>query len=191
MIGCRVLDKAEITRLLGAAKHQPRVHLAVLLQLTFGLRVSECLSLRFGDFSGTHLYVRALKGSRSTTFAIPRAVAQAVVALRGYYSLNNRPVHDGTFLFFNPKTPTKAVTRQMYAIWVKTLFDECGITGGKLATNTLRKTFAAEVYARIKAGGGDVLELQKYMRHVAITSTIHYLEDSADTSIVCDLPWAK
>lgn len=196
MTGCRPLKPDEVERLLSVSKTRPIEHLAILLPLTFGLRVSEVCNLRFGDARGGLLTIHSLKGSHNATMPIPSYIQNLLKEVEiTYCSKGYATVPDDLPILHRlvPNGPrgnryytAYRHTRQWFHKILKKNFKKAGIEGGMLATNSLRKTFAKILLAKLN---GDLMALQSYMRHVTIVSTIYYVESMKEYDLIESLPW--
>ena len=88
MKGCRVLESHEVQALLAELSIRDRVW--ALTQLTFGARISETLTLTFGDVAGRYLNIHSAKGSANATFEIPADYRAALDELRRVYEARAR-----------------------------------------------------------------------------------------------------
>lgn len=192
MNGCRALTADEIQKIVAYTKETPRTHLAIMLPLTFGLRVTECCGLRFRDVRGGYLVVKSLKGSSNATMPIPPYIQQIIERLElYYYSIGYSTLPDDMPIFHrldiqHGRTVAIPLSRQWYHRLIKRLFRNVGLTGGKLAATSLRKSYAIELYSRLN---NDLVGLQQYMRHKVIASTVYYMDSTRTLDLIDDLPW--
>ena len=172
-----------------AALGQMRDRLLVLVGLYTGFRVTEILSLRVADVwkngePGRVVTVsrRHLKGgvgpyaSRLQSRAI--AMHPALRAAVGTYvaqRFGNRPAVDGNEVLFPSRKGTNEPIRPGQA-WniIKAAAKQAG-AAERVATHSLRKTFARSVY---DSTGHDIIVTQRALGHRSITTTARYLDAS-------------
>lgn len=172
MIGCRPLTTDEVERV--NDKLDERDKAIFMVGLKAGFRVSEILSLKVRD-------VLLPDGSITTSLSVERqnmkgkkagrTVAlhhDARLALERY--LKSSTLDASGYLFPGPSgNPLSRVQ-----VWrcLKAAYAAAGVFGGKLATHSMRKTFADRVYKRLK---GDLRKTQEALGHKVITSTASYV----------------
>lgn len=182
MTGCRPFTDAEIVLVSGsfAGRHAARDRALFVLGVKTGFRISELLSLRVRDIwqdGEVARYVtverRNVKGKAvGRTLPLHETARQAIEAwMCAAKSLRN---HD--YLFRSGKGANSAISRQQAH---KVIIDACKANGlsGKVATHSMRKTFATKVH---KALGNDVFKTQRALGHRSIQSTLSYLEIDQD-----------
>jgi len=199
MRGCRPLARTERAAFLRAIRgpYELRDRALVMLGMCTGFRVSEMLALRMPDLFQNGRMVqrvtvarRSMKGKTSSRTVLLHPAARE--ALRAWVM---EMIRAGMFtpdmpLFVSRRgdaegRPQSINRKQAWRILEKA-FARAGLEG-RLGTHSLRKTFAAEHYEKLKtlAARGkpvDVLRtMQKLLAHVSIESTMSYLEgiDSA------------
>lgn len=155
MRGCRPLDGAEVRRTLDALRGSRlamRDRCMVQLGLYTGFRISELLSLRVGDvlrdgrvLERVVVERKNMKGKRSSRDVKLNARAQA--ALRAWLPVLFawRDANPDTFLF--QSTRGGRLTRRQAGRIVATLARRLGLPP-RVATHSLRKTFAGAIYQR-------------------------------------------
>jgi integrase len=184
MAGCRSLKPDEITRFLNALK-TPRDKCLVTLGLRSGFRISELLSLtvpqvvQFGRVvERVRVQARHMKGKESTReIPVHPDAANAIREL-----LKTYPADYTGFLFKSQKS-NKAISRMQAHRVLKQAINTCELQG-KLATHTMRKTFAQTIF---KALDHDIYKLAKALGHSGIGNTIKYLavdQDEIDAAIL-------
>jgi integrase/recombinase XerD len=161
----QILSRAEVARLLGAAK-TPRGHTLLTTVYAAGLRVSEVCALEIGDIESAPdrmcIKVRQGKGGQDRyTLLSPRLLK----TLRQYWRLF-RPGH---WLFPNPSgsAPIDIKTAQRLYCAAR---DAAGIprAGG---IHTLRHCFATHLLE----AGVDLPTIQRLLGHGHISTTMRYL----------------
>ena len=163
-----------------------RDNMLFIVGINFGLRVSDLLSLRFADlinedfafrdrfpiFEKKTRNTRKVKKNRYVT--VNRAVIEAVTEF-----LENTPgVRLSDYMFRsrsnNSKKANKPMSRQAADEMLKGVARELGL-GNKMATHSLRKTFA---YHQMVMSGNDprkLLLLQKMFGHSSAAQTLDYI----------------
>jgi len=176
MKGCRPLTRIEVKQVLKTG-NSARDNALVTLGFSTGYRISELLSLRVCDvatatgeiFHSVHVAKtkngegRAVPLNTDSRKSLKRLVAELFEAGHDM----NAPLFGGRKNQF--KT---AIKRQQAWKIIKKLFEMAKVIGGKLATHSLRKTFAARIKEALK---GDLQQIQAALGHKSITSTIAYL----------------
>ena len=182
MIGTRPFSDTEVRNIIDSTD-SARDRLIVLCGLTFGLRISESLSLNFKDLSGDYLSVKSLKNSSNQTYPISPDVKAAVEALKSEYQSKDFSINADSAVFKNRSGVR--MTRQSASNLIKKLSANHGMTG-KINTHSLRKTFINKIY---DATGKDMVETMSYSRHKTLNSIGHYLKSNGDTSLVMTLKY--
>ena len=180
MIGTRPFSDTEVRNIIDNTD-SARDRLLLLCGLTFGLRISESLSLNFKDLSGDYLSVKSLKNSSNQTYPISPDVKAAVEALKSEYQSKDFSTNADSAVFKNRSGVR--MTRQAASNLIKKLSE--GMTG-KINTHSLRKTFINKIY---KATNNDMVETMSYSRHKTLNSIGHYLKSNGDTSLVMTLKY--
>jgi len=152
----RALRRAEIHRLLEAAKQSPRDTAIILVLIDSGIRASELGSLTREDLDleDLSITVKFGKGGKGRVVYICPTTARA---LRRY--LRTRQDKDqALFLSFRGEIMNRDSLRQL----LYRLSDKAGLSNGKkISPHQLRHTFASQ-YA---LNGGDVFSLMRLMGH--------------------------
>jgi integrase len=186
MKGCRPLTDEEIAKVMGALERD-RLHTRnrALLELgcRTGFRISELLSIRLGDVwrdgkvtaelevARRHMKTKA-ESRRLPIHPAARAALEAWVA-----ELATRGHTDPALpLFPSGQDGSRALNRRSAWKLLRRAYRGAELSG-KVATHTMRKTFARRMR---KAVGGDLLKLQKLMGHSDVESTVKYLDDDED-----------
>jgi site-specific recombinase XerD len=183
MKGCRPLTDAEVARVLerlGQNRHPARDRALFLLGLKTGFRIRELLSLTLADVLQNGRLVdvvsvarRNMKKKREGR-SVPLMNEQARAALDAWIAelaAGGRTAPE-TYLFRSREGANNALDRRTAWYLLKRAYAACGMTG-KLATHTLRKTYAKQMKDAL---GGDLHALQKAMGHAQISSTMSYIE---------------
>lgn len=194
MIGCRPLTDVELEQIKQSFKSTRDRALFVLGTKT-GLRITELLSLTIGDVSsatGTILdrltvHRRNVKGRTNGRSIVLHHEARIALLtwLAEYPCYPTAPLFPS--LKYPRRTPLKPISRmspdgstlsQYKAIsrvtaWriIKHAVEHLGLEG-KIATHSMRKTFANNVYHRLNK---DLLKTKQALGHKDINSTISYL----------------
>lgn len=193
MKGCRPLTNKEIKDVVAAlrdgSKYERRNVCLFVLGLSTGFRVSELLSLRARDVwrenkPAREIYLRKCNSKGKVagrSVAINRKARQAIAE---YLSASDVPA-DGPL--FPSRKGTKAISRVQAHRILSTGFDRAGVAGGKVATHSLRKTYAAKLRDR----GCDLRDLQAALGHSSPLATEKYLapNDSKIRAASRSLSW--
>ena len=181
MKGTRPLDNNEI-RLVSACfegTYAVRNRCLFLLGVSTGGRISELLSLRIGDVwqniraVSDLLFDKSIVKGGEISRAVPVNVdgREAIEALIDWH-------HEkyGTIAPVRPLFPSRnksgsvAMNRQTAHEMLKQAFTEAGLNG-KLATHSLRKSFAQRVYEQ----SGDIYLVQELLGHKNVSTTQKYI----------------
>jgi len=180
MKGCKPLNRNQVRTVLSKCKN---VRDRALLTLGFctGFRISELLSVKIKDVANKQgniieeVSVKACntKTKQGRTVNLNNMARKALKELVDV--LNSKGITQDNKLFVSRNHDSqgkiKSITRQRAWQLIKELFELCEIYG-KVATHTLRKTFAQEMYVLLK---GKLEKIQIALGHKSITSTIAYL----------------
>lgn len=184
MKGTRVLTKEEVNRLM--AEISPRDKLLILTGLTYGLRISEALRLKFGDFKGDYFVVDrrlSLKNSDVVTFPIPEPYRKLLNDVHVEYRKRGITVTEETPLFLSYQK--KVMSRVAAHNAIKSACTKAGITG-KVGTHSFRKCFVTKVYEMV---GKDLIRARHFSRHKSLTNLQYYIETCEDTDLINDFAW--
>lgn len=184
MKGSRVLAKPEIDALMAVL--EPRDKLLILTGLTYGLRISEALRLKFGDFKGDYFVVDrrlSLKNSDVVTFPVPEPYRKLLREVRkGYEQMGVRVTNDtGLFLSYQKKPMSRIAAHNA----IKEACAKAGITG-KVSTHSFRKCFVTKVYEMV---GKDLIRARHFSRHKSLTNLQYYIETCENTDLINDFAW--
>jgi len=169
----------------GARKLQPKEMKAIIEQMSMrdrvwfilgcstGLRISELLSLQVKDvFDG-----KAIKPFfRLTGVRVKKGVARNVTVTPMTHQLLKEWLgHVGNdpecFLFQSREGKNKPITRQQADVAIRKAARNLGLSG-KVATHSMRKTFAWNIY---ELGGYDINLVREAVGHAYVTTTQAYL----------------
>jgi integrase len=183
MKGCRAIEKSEVTEILNSLNIRDKA--LVLTGLTFGTRISETLSLTFGNVKDNLLYIHSQKDSENAGFPIPANYRQAIEELRAYYESQGITVTGKTYLFLSREGENSPMTSRQAQRIVKASCDKLGITGN-VSTHSLRKTFVTAIY---NLTGKDVVATMTYSRHKNLSNLVYYIKTTEKTDLVNALAW--
>ena len=160
----RILTEGELKEFLLAIQTDEE-WAAVICFLHLNLRRLEVAKARFSDIKDDCIVVhgKEREGERNL---LPE-YREALLKLR-----SNRSIDDYIFER-REKTTERSVGGRLYQT-INKICDRAGITGDRRSPHTLRHTFAN---LWIEAGG-DLLTLQKLLRHSDIRQTMHYAEQT-------------
>ena len=150
-----------------------------MLGVSTGGRISELLSLRVGDVyqNGTAvtdlLFDKAIVKGGETSRAVPVNVdgREAIDALVAWHCEQYNTTTSSCPLFpSRQKSGRVPMHRQTAHDILKDAFTAAGLNG-KLATHSLRKSFAQRVYEQ----SGDIFLVQELLGHKSVSTTQRYL----------------
>ena len=147
-----------------------------MLGVSTGGRISELLSLKIGDVYQNGKPVSDLLFDKSIVKGgeVSRAVPvnhdgrQAIVALMNWHT-----GHYGAIAPKRPLFPSRqggAMDRRMAHAVLKAAFEAAGLNG-KLATHSMRKSFAQRLYEQTN----DIFAVQEMLGHKNVATTQKYL----------------
>ncbi|HEY5235825.1 MAG TPA: tyrosine-type recombinase/integrase [Rhabdochlamydiaceae bacterium] len=174
MKGCRPMTDVEISSVFNQLGNK-RDKSLFLLGCKSGLRISELLSLKVGDvleygIVGNYVTVAKCntKGkAESKTLPLSKSAKET---LQDY--LNDFGVLDHRAPLFKSFQSQEPITRQQAHRILKGAFKSLKMQG-KLATHSLRKTFAHKVHIAL----GEKIERTKVaLCHKSLSSTSHYIQ---------------
>lgn len=161
-------------------KGDPRNVLLWTLGISTGLRISDLLTLTWGEFIGPDgeivdtITVREKKTARSKRPARTIHVSAAAKDALRAFAKSTRPGL-GDSLFTGPSGAV--ITREQARRLVKAWCEECGLTGD-FGTHTMRKTFATVAYEN---SGGDPVATARVTGHSNPSQLLHYIGKTAKT----------
>jgi site-specific recombinase XerD len=172
MAGCRSLKKAEYSAIINNIENV-RDRTLIILGVRSGFRISELLSLKVSDvcqgnevLESVRVQARKMKGGRKgREIPLHSEARQAIGELVATFETG----YDGPL--FRSRKGDRAISRVQAHRILKNLFKSKNLQG-KLATHTMRKTFAETVH---KALGNDIYKTAKAMGHESIDSTAKYI----------------
>jgi site-specific recombinase XerD len=196
MKGCRPLNDDEINTCLNSfeGKYKLRNQAMFILGMNTGYRVNELLSLKIKDvmpYSNISDYVTVQRANmkqkiEGRTIILNETAKQYLKNyLDKFEEIYGKVIDKDYYLFKSQKSDNKPIsTRQ--ATGVLYLVYRGNEMTGKLATHTMRKTYAKNVHEKL---GNDIILTQKAMGHKQITSTQHYLsfDNKVIDQAICDL----
>lgn len=163
MRGCRPYSKEEYSLLIQLS--DPRERCLIILGVRTGFRISELLSLNVEDVLGDFVY---LKKSNTKGKIEGRKIPlhpEARLAIKRF-------VVDKTSgpLFLNRYG--KRLGRISAWSAISNMHKRCGINEEGIATHSMRKTFARNIYAALD---NNVVKLQQALGHKSLDSTVKYI----------------
>jgi integrase len=159
------LSRDELVRLFRVARgHNPLHHVALLVGLLHGLRVSETLAIRGRDICDGRLAVRRLKKSRATLHAL---------------RIDSDPLLDESPLLAlakaNPETQLFPWSRQYMDIVIKRYAALAGIHPAKRHYHVLKHSICVLLWQETH----DLNAIQDHVGHRSSSSTLIYLRADA------------
>ena len=181
MKGTRPLDNDEIRRVSACftGTYEVRNRGLFMIGVSTGGRISELLSLRIGDVYQNGrpvtdlLFDKSIVKGKETSRAVPVNVdgRNAINAVVSWHQEKYATLAPTRPLFpSRNKNGTVAMNRQTAHDMLKDAFMAAGLNG-KLATHSLRKSFAQRVYEQ----SGDIYLVQELLGHRNIATTQKYL----------------
>jgi integrase len=173
MIGCRSFTETEVSAVLSHLSNK-RDRALFLLGVKSGFRISELLSLKVDDVLQYDTVLDRISVARSrmkgkvqgrSVALHPDAATSILELIRG------DGLKAGDYLFQSKKGVNSPITRVQAWRRLKRAYCVARLTG-KVATHSMRKTFASRVYDRL---GRDLVKTQKALGHKSINSTVSYL----------------
>lgn len=168
------------------SKKRWRDNMLFIVGINFGLRISDLLTLRFTNLINDDLAFRdrfpifekktrkSRKKKQNRYITINTAVVEAVTL----YLENTKDVRLSDYLFRsesnNGSNQNKPIKRQAVDAMLKGIAKDLGL-GNRMATHSLRKTFA---YHQMVMSGNDprkLLLLQKMFGHSTAAQTLDYI----------------
>jgi len=181
MKGKRVLTKEEIVRLTDALNQRERVF--CLLGATFGTRFKEAMSLRFKDFDGTTVKIKAAKGGETETYAIPPKLKEEISLLKRWYEKEGIAYSENGCMFLNRKGSPVSIQHVLQELRRKCR--KLGIEG-PIGTHSFRKSFVTHMH---ELNGGDIMKTRRYSRHKNVGNLVYYVETTMDTDQTLNTIW--
>lgn len=180
MAGCRSLNDTEVQSVL-AQLAAPRDQALFILGLRTGFRISELLSLSFGDvyqagkvMDRVRVAKRNMKGKSCNREVALHPQAKAAIEALVAVTIGVTPSMP---LFVSRNGVAKPLSRFGAHGVLKAAYAAAGLSGA-LATHTMRKSFAKKVYAALKF---DLLATRDALGHSCVSTTVEYLETNQDT----------
>lgn len=142
-----------------------RNRLLVTLGVSFGLRISDLLTIRVGDIRGKKVFkIVEQKTGKVREITINKKVANAAKALKGA---------DSDYVFASRKGANKPIsTTQAYRI-LRDGAERAGLSEkiGPIGTHTLRKSFGRKLYR----SGYSLPEIMNILGHSSEAMTLRYI----------------
>lgn len=187
MRGCRAFTDAEVS-LIKERLERPRDRALFVLGLRSGFRVSELLSLKvcdlmqFGEVSDSVTVSRRYMKQKvsSRTVRLHPEAKEAISLL-----ITSEELPGDSYLFRSQKGINRPITRIQAWRVLKDASNELRLKG-KVATHSMRKTFASKMYYKLAK---DLVKTQKALGHSSINSTVSYLtfwQEEIDDAVMSD-----
>ncbi len=159
-----VLTRGEVKRLIDSAKNRQHKLLLTLLYSS-GLRLSECINLKYGDLdlADGMGWVRSGKGSKDRMFILSRKLKEEFSARRG-------KAQDYVFRGYKGKLTPRAVQKAVGAAAKRAGIEK------PVHVHTLRHSFATHLLEN----GTDIRKIQKLLGHSNLQTTQIYTSVSTE-----------
>ena len=183
MKGVRPLTNEEIQRVVNCfdGAFAVRNKCLFFIGVSTGGRISELLSLKIGDVyqnnqpvDDLHFDKSIVKGKETSRTVPINSVGRDAIEELITWQLEKygEPLDKQCPLFpSRNRQGTKAMTRQTAHTILKQAFQKAGLNG-KLATHTLRKSYAQRLYEETN----DIYSVQKMLGHKDVKTTQRYLD---------------
>lgn len=195
MQGCRPLTDDElilVSRTFGG-QYENRDRALLWLGVSTGFRISELLSLRVSDVithntlnSQITVQRRFMKRKRRSRTVSFKPTAQHIVRLWLDDMARLGWLQPSSYLFRGRIGGNKPISRQHAHHILREVYESNELTG-KLATHTLRKTYAGGVWEECKRLGKDpLLTVSRALGHSSVQTTLAYLsfrEEDIDDAV--------
>lgn len=167
--------EARITTFTGKARLKAvRLHCLLELLYATGLRVSELVTLkRQAVAKGPQFIVVKGKGGRERLVPVSQKASQAVAA--HLEALRQEEAPESPWLFPS-HGESGHLTRQHFALELKGLVAEAGLSVANVSPHVLRHAFASHLLA----GGADLRAVQQMLGHADISTTQIYTHIQSD-----------
>ncbi|WP_161629877.1 tyrosine-type recombinase/integrase [Desulfogranum japonicum] len=162
-----------------------RDRLLFLTCLTYGTRISEALTLTFGDVEGEVLYINSQKGSENIGFPIPDEYKRSIDDLEEWYRDKGIKITSDLPLFLSQKGKNKSITRQLASTVIKKTAKRLNLQG-RVNTHSFRKCFVSKIY---EMTGYDIAKTKTYSRHKSLVNLDYYLRTTEKVDLVERLHW--
>jgi integrase/recombinase XerD len=178
-----------IGRLEGKARLKAlRLHCLLELLYASGLRVSELVALKKQALAKAAQFITVKgKGGRERLVPVSRKASAAVAAYSA--ALAQEGGDEGPWLF--PSHGEEGhLTRQHFALELKSLAAESGLAADRISPHVLRHAFASHLLA----GGADLRAVQQMLGHADIATTqiyTHVQTDRLKAAVETHHPLAK
>jgi len=179
MKGTRPLDNREIRQVVECfcGTYEVRNRSLFVLGVSTGGRISELLGLKVGDVWQNNravsdlLFDKSIVKGKDVSRAVPLNVdgRDAIQKLIDWHKSKFNKIVQSRMLFVS-RQGKGAMDRRTAHVILKTAFERAGLNG-KLATHSLRKSFAQRLYEQT----GDIFAVQELLGHKSVSTTQKYL----------------
>lgn len=179
MKGTRPLMIEEIKSVLDAfdGTYKKRNRSLFLLGISCGARISELLQLTIKDVwqnnkpvNDLHFSRNIVKGKQNARrVPLSKDGTQAITDIIQWHRHHYGRIHKDRHLFTSQKTD-KAMDRRSAHEILKTAFEKAGLNG-KLATHSMRKSYAQRLYNQTN----DIFAVKEMLGHKSIATTQAYI----------------
>lgn len=170
MPGCRSIKKDEIVKVLSVLKsHRDRT--LFIVGIKTGFRISELLSLKVSDVYRNGVVLDRVSVSAKNMKGGVQARSIPLHAETKPYIAELAKNADSDSPLFKSRKGNAAIGRLQALHILQTAFNDARLTG-KLATHSMRKTFAEMMYRGLK---GNLRGVATALGHANINNTVRYL----------------
>lgn len=166
-----IKDMERVRKIIEAAYNKKdRVGLMVVSQLNLGLRISDIITLKVSDLSGSHLMVTEKKTQKNNKIKINNTLKSSVTR---YIDEHNLASDD--YLFFSRLRSKNHISTRQAQKDLKILGEELGLE--RFSTHSLRKTFGYFAYQQSE---GNLPLLMQRFNHSSQSVTLRYIGITQD-----------
>ena len=147
-----------------------RLHLLFNTQLLLGLRISDCLSLRWEDLFSKHLTITEKKTGKSRKMIVTTQLQEAAKEEFSRIWKGNPKE-----LIFLNKMGTQAISVSYVNKMLKKSFKKYGLESKQVSSHMLRKTFAYKVLEDNDFSEKAIFTISRILNHSTVATTMLYL----------------
>lgn len=149
-----------------------RNELLFLIGCSVGLRASDLLELRVGDFKPPE-YKARLKEGKTQKYRVVTLGPMAIEAYEKLVAMLDHP-SDDTFLFQSQRSGNSDLNVRSFAVVLRKAKEDLGLTY-RLCTHSMRKTFGYHLFMDNQQSPEILAYLQKIFGHSSSAVTLRYI----------------